>query len=75
MIAPGAAALPDPATPADIIVGWTCLGYVEEAAALHRAPCRFCAVDRDALREWVASGAIATTDDRIMPEPRRKAAR
>jgi hypothetical protein len=75
MTTPDGAMLPDPATPADIIVGWICLGYVEEAAALHREPCRFCAVDRDTLREWVTSGAIATADDRLAPEPRRKAAR
>jgi len=75
MIGPGAAMLPDPATPADIIVGWTCLGYVEEAAALHRGRCRFCHVDRDTLRTWVESGRIATADDRLAPEPRRKATR
>jgi hypothetical protein len=70
-------ALPEPATPADIIVGWACLGRTEEAAALHRigGECRFCQVDRGALWDWIASGAIATADDRLGREPRRKAAR
>jgi hypothetical protein len=67
--------LPEPATPADVIVGWACLGQMEEAAALHGGECRFCGVDRDALRAWVGSGSIATAEDRLAPAPRRRAAR
>lgn len=67
--------LPDPPTPADVILAWTCLGFFEEAAALHRVRCRFCGVDRDVLRAWVESGRIATADDRLAPDPQRKAVR
>jgi hypothetical protein len=76
--------LPDPTTPADIVTGWICETNGDRRYAavsvLHRAPCRFCTVDRDALRKWlsdhefsIATDADRCTLDAVRPRQRRAA--
>ena len=79
------AGLPDPTTPADIVAGWLCERRTDPryaaVAVLHRAPCRFCTVDRDALSQWLDAHeySIATDADRCepaaVPPRQRRAAR
>jgi len=67
----GTPRLPDPASPADLIVGVICFSArtdLPDVAPLHRAPCRFCDVDLTELRQWLdVQNVGATAYDQFTP--------